>query len=763
MDALLQTRNGGYMRKIWRLRKFIIAIFFGLTVLFGYGALLGISGNQEEASTDPPGRVFDLQEKVDKQFPPEIYAVPYELFNEKEGNVLTKKTLAELKDKLDALRNSELGQEFLVPFRDPQIGKTGTLGFYTIADAVDAKLHRQGTSLESASPAKVEQVIGSILNADNAHADFFHLRLSSQAYKTDEKWVSPLYEFFIRADSNKLGGGYFRRTLGGTEDILQKEKFNREIEKHLYGEEYNLLGVGIDLNLEAEEEGFSTPILLRNVGLLAALAVLTGLLMRSLRIGFIAFVGLSALLVWIMGFPGITAGLIKPSITTKVILPMAFMALGIDSYLYVIRRYEQERSLLLRDRAALRRAFIDIGAILLLAAVTDAVAFGANGISNVEAIRSFAFTGIFSAFAAFFIMGIVMPIILVIRDKQKERPRKQLTALSIAPVFKTIYRFRFIVILALAGLTVVSVFGISRVERSIGPSDFLMQDSNFVQSLDLVDDHLGDRRGEEAFIYAYGKDLRRKESQNAIGATLDNLKENPFLGRDSNENLVMPYGKPDITEVEDGNEAMRIGIEILDTKELKNVTAARKQLERDLRPLRRVTIDYGITGPPFTREASLNAVTNEPIKTGALAVGIILFLLWTVSGSFRFSVKTLIPMVLVVVWTYGFMGWFGFDLNFITATIAAVGLGIGVDYSLHITYSFKRSREKGYRNNALFEVVGKGTGLASLAAAISSIIGFAVLATAPMPLFATYGILGMAIIAFSFCASILTAPLTSTK
>ena len=105
------------------------------------------------------------------------------------------------------------------------------------------------------------------------------------------------------------------------------------------------------------------------------------------------------------------------------------------------------------------------------------------------------------------------------------------------------------------------------------------------------------------------------------------------------------------------------------------------------------------------------------------------------------------------------MGYIGYSLNFITATIAAVSLGVGIDYAIHIVESFRSERKKTSNNTLALRNVAEYTMPASLIATLSSVTGFAVLSTAPMPLFATYGVLGMLMICLSFGMAFVLLPI----
>ena len=101
---------------------------------------------------------------------------------------------------------------------------------------------------------------------------------------------------------------------------------------------------------------------------------------------------------------------------------------------------------------------------------------------------------------------------------------------------------------------------------------------------------------------------------------------------------------------------------------------------------------------------------------------------------------------------------FGFGLNFVTATIGAVSIGVGLDFSIHMTERFKQELKIQKNTKKAMKVSMRGTGLALLGAGASSIAGFSILSFAPMPLFSTYGVLSAFMISFAMLSSILILP-----
>ena len=205
---------------------------------------------------------------------------------------------------------------------------------------------------------------------------------------------------------------------------------------------------------------------------------------------------------------------------------------------------------------------------------------------------------------------------------------------------------------------------------------------------------------------------------------------------------------------------MRVTVGIPGTRQQSNVGEAYERLSSDVDPLAATSSikSYGLTGSAFTRNEGLKATTSSLQKSIPIAAGVALIVLVFAMRSFRFAVVTVIPIGLVVIWLYGIMHVFGFDLNFVTATIGAVSIGVGIDYSIHMTERYREEMNRSILPVDAARKAARGTGMALIASAGSSIGGFVVMGFAPMPLFSSYGILTATMIALALTASILVLP-----
>jgi len=119
---------------------------------------------------------------------------------------------------------------------------------------------------------------------------------------------------------------------------------------------------------------------------------------------------------------------------------------------------------------------------------------------------------------------------------------------------------------------------------------------------------------------------------------------------------------------------------------------------------------------------------------------------------------TATPIFLVIIWLYGMIEVAGYGLNMVTVAIAAMSLGVGIDYVIHVVERYREEREKGYDSMTAIEVVGGASGLALFGSALSDIGGFLVISQSSMGLFSTFGLFCAIMIGLSLIASMILAP-----
>ena len=814
----------------------------------------------EQASQDPGGPVFELQERINQEFPARIHGAGF-IVEDRQGDILRQKPLWELYQNQERLRKSELGN-YLYNGYDAEAQRQ-TFGLFTIADGVSLllALDRVGaSSLATATDLEVKLAVHRLLSGPNGEQlrDSLSLDADSETRTFNgeefEYWRAPALFFFLASDNAMLGGGPPILSLSNDQVTLDKERFNRQVQETLRGaqDNYRLWGLVIDVNLESMEQGRTV---LPYIGATILLVlVVVGVTLRSWSSAVLAFVGLLIVLVWLKGGSNLVG--LNSSLTLDLIVPIAIISLGVDFFIHASARYQEERRHGRAPSLALSTGLAAVIGALTLAMLSDGIAFLANITSGIETIIGFAVAAGIATIASYLVMGIFLPLVRMRLDGGRRlgfrRPSPAGLVDPVTPsnrdtweenevsggrfgvvgvgIVEALVRARWIVLSSAAAVTVATTYLAFQLEPQLDVKEFFASESDLVVGLEKLEQHVDlDLAGEPGVVYIRG-DLTSHESLAAIEELLTDLGQNPHLGSDddgqarlyrqtvltllyrltgsdySRERIEAEFGvritdddgdglPDDPIQLRTAYEFMhRYGVPrsadnfyydqhqvretvstysessgkmatilifgVRGTREQATLAQVRQSLETDLEPVRRVSsISFaGITGSPFTRESTLHAATKALNVSLPVAVAACLILLAVWLRSLRLAVAAVIPMGLVVSWLYAFMYLAGFHLNFVTATIAAVSVGLGIDYSIHVTLRFRREMERNPDRTAALRATASGVGGPLIGSAASSAIGFGVLAFAPMPLFSAYGVITATMIAMAAGAALVVLP-----
>lgn len=120
-------------------------------------------------------------------------------------------------------------------------------------------------------------------------------------------------------------------------------------------------------------------------------------------------------------------------------------------------------------------------------------------------------------------------------------------------------------------------------------------------------------------------------------------------------------------------------------------------------------------------------IIPSQLKSLAVAV-LVVFVMLTVSfRSLLLGMLGLLPLVITLLATFALMATFGVHLDSVTAVVASIVLGIGVDYSVHLLSRYKRLRRDGAAVEDAIRTTLRTTGSAIVVNASTVAIGFTVL------------------------------------
>ena len=393
-------------------------------------------------------------------------------------------------------------------------------------------------------------------------------------------------------------------------------------------------------------------------------------------------------------------------------------------------------------------------------------------------------------------------------------------------------RWRVVTVPVTIALAVLGGVAFTQVESEFSFSDFFSADSDFIQSIDMLETHLGDTSGGgSSYVYVEG-DLSQPDVLTALDQVVidldaaDAAADDGFLSRDLNGSLTVAdnaaaivrtaVAAPDalaaagieVTDVDGdgipddasqvvaiydlafaegistddgfvaypadsvtellwsdgaGNYATLVEVGITTLTDDATILDARGALDDAAASLESGPVGgelafVSVSGQQVTLQDSLAAFTSAMLLALPVALVLCALLAGLFMRSARYGLAAVAPIVLVVGWVYGFMYLVDYKINAVTATIAAIAVGVGIDYSTHFTMRFREEFEHEPSRFPALRRAGERTGGALAVSALSSIIGFAVMAFAPMPIFVTFGVLTAVMIVFSLLVALLVLP-----
>ncbi len=201
----------------------------------------------------------------------------------------------------------------------------------------------------------------------------------------------------------------------------------------------------------------------------------------------------------------------------------------------------------------------------------------------------------------------------------------------------------------------------------------------------------------------------------------------------------------------------------VDTQEEQKVEETQEEMQEAARVFDENDLDRIIvTGGPIVSQSVFESINEGQIQT--LAITFILALL-ILAGLYLYLGKgpllgavTILPLVFVITWTFGAMYFFGIPLNPVTVTIAAIIVGIGIDFSIHLTQRFIEDTEEIPHSECALCVSASHTGSALFGSAATTIAGFGILSFAVIPPLAQFGQVSALSIFFAFLAAVFVSP-----
>ena len=485
-------------------------------------------------------------------------------------------------------------------------------------------------------------------------------------------------------------------------------------------------------------------------------------------------------------------------------IPVLLLAIGVDYGLHVVLRIREELTeeerrnpqgrLTLRDfdklarSRAIRQGTVLTSIALMIAITTDIVGFLSFRLSSLAFLQVFGTVIAIGLFLIYLLSISALPALMLILPT-KRLPLEKASKVEVGPLSVKVGKLsQRPVLVGLIALVLLApmVAGFQQLEVAFEQRDQLDESVPVVQDFLLISDAFGTSRS-PLYVVLDG-DIMSPEGRAAWTLAADLLTARDDVNGVPNgiwdvfeqARLQDPVVDEWMVAADNGDTAAWDALLSWSLNNATGIETTKAFLARDgeqtVLSFQADTLDWGATvdfaesleaaladldeeaGDGYTLRLSgrslINAqttsdVASASVQSTAIVAVVILFMLIgihttrngnnVVEGLQR-GVVSWIPLMMVVVWVYGIMGYTGYNINSQTVTIGALSLGLGVDYAVHFTTRLEEEAE--HRPLAPPEEwVARSTattGRAMAGAALTTAGGFAVLnlsALLPLRLF----------------------------
>ena len=158
----------------------------------------------------------------------------------------------------------------------------------------------------------------------------------------------------------------------------------------------------------------------------------------------------------------------------------------------------------------------------------------------------------------------------------------------------------------------------------------------------------------------------------------------------------------------------------------------------------------------------VNTLRDSQVSSLVLTLGAALLLLvvnfWFETRRPMLGVITTLPVAMVVIWVFGLMASFGIPFGPVTATISALGIGIGIPYMIHVTHRYLEERLEWANEDEAIEHTLTHTGGALAGSALTTMAGFGILMISTTIPFRQFGFVLSYTILLALIAAVLVLP-----
>lgn len=498
------------------------------------------------------------------------------------------------------------------------------------------------------------------------------------------------------------------------------------------------------------------------------LLLIAGILFLYFRTGWgviLPFVTVLISVVWTLGLMGYLGKQLSP---ISSVMPVILVSLGTAYGIYVQTRFYEELKAGKDRPGAVKQTLTSVGVAVLMAGTTTVAGFASNITSQITLMRDF---GIFTAFGVLVALVISLtfvPALLLLLPPVKRRSAEGTGQshldIALGKVAEFVLNRQRTTMLITLTLVILAVLAIPTISTDSNFFNFFDDDTRPKIAYNLVKEKFS---GSESIEIVVKGDIQEPETLRAMKALQTDLEQTGLVGKPNSvvnvlerTNMALNEGDSAFERLPDSRELVAqyfLLLEMSDDGFLSRFmtmdygTARIQALVKDSSPegidKLLASVDRSIDRH-FTKLDGVEVTTtgfvvlmdtlSDMLITGQVASLIIslvavFFIVRLLLSSWEGSLLSILLIILAVLANFGLMGWAGISLDIVTALISSIGVGVGIDYAIHIYSRYQQERAQGRSTEEALTLSITTTGKAIAANAGSVIIGFMVLLFSSFP------------------------------
>lgn len=165
-----------------------------------------------------------------------------------------------------------------------------------------------------------------------------------------------------------------------------------------------------------------------------------------------------------------------------------------------------------------------------------------------------------------------------------------------------------------------------------------------------------------------------------------------------------------------------------------------------------------LTGTPIIQQKLGELIAKDRKSTQWISTLLVFLIVMFLFGTFTSALVPIIIVTISVNWLYGTMGYTNLPISTLAGGVAAMVIGIGIDYAIHLMSKFKYERKKGCDVKKSIELAVVETGTALTATSITTMSAFIAFLVGRMPEMGRFGILMVIGVGYSLIFSVFGLP-----